>query len=93
MGDVLTEGLATKVVQKMQKQNRNKRKGFDTADKAKAEAAFYAANISDEYNQPMSILGSSTSYFNRYGESLRIYFSFMEQFIWVSLAIGILALI
>ena len=50
-------------------------------------------NASDDYNLPLSLFGSSTADFNKYSESLRIYFSFMEQLIWLSIAIGILALI
>lgn len=75
------------------KQKRLNRKGFFPADKKMAQNNFLANNISDDYNRPLSLCGSSTSYFSKYGESLRIYFSFMEQLIWVGSAIVLLALI
>ena len=78
---------------KRTKQLRNQRKGFVHGDKDKALKDFYMNNVSDEYNRPMSIIRSSTSSFLKYGVSLRIYFSFMEQLIWVSLALSLLALI
>jgi hypothetical protein len=39
----------------------------------------------------MSLCGSSTSSFSQYGQSFGIYFSFMEQLIWLSFAISLLA--
>jgi hypothetical protein len=70
---------------------RKRRKGLVEAKKSVAIDNFYRDNISDNYNKPMSILMTNISEFNKYGASLRIYFSFVEQFIWLSLALCLLS--
>ena len=55
-----------------------------------AKENFYKNNISDDYHKPLGICSASLSVLNRHGESLRVYFSFMEQMAWLALVISLL---
>jgi hypothetical protein len=57
---------------------RKRRKGLVEANRTLAIENFYRENISDNYNKPMGILMTRISEFNKYGASLRVYFSFVE---------------
>ena len=70
--------------------NRLKRKGLVAGDAEKAKANFLKANISDDYHQPLGIYSARLSALNKHGESLRIYFSFLEQLIWLTLVLAVL---
>jgi len=55
-----------------------RRKGLIPGDVEKAKECYYEHNVSDHYNEPLKIFSSSLSALNEHGESLRLYFSFME---------------
>ena len=56
--------------------------------KQQALDKYFADNISDEYKKPLSILTTGLNKLDKYGESLRLYFSFLDQFIFLSLALS-----
>ena len=55
-----------------------------------AKENFYKKNISDDYNRPLGVCSASLSALDKHGESLRVYFSFMEHLAWLSLIFGLL---
>ena len=71
--------------------DRKRRKGLIEASRPQAVENFYRDNIANNYHKPLGIIFTSISELNKYGSSLRIYFSFIEQLLWLSLAICLLS--
>ena len=72
------------------KQLRKRRKGLVEGDVDLAKENYYKNNIGDKFNKPLGVCFSSISVLNKRGASIRIYFSFMEQMMYLTLVIGLL---
>jgi hypothetical protein len=91
--DVVAESSkTTRIEQKKAKESSKQRKGFYRGTVEEAELNYYKRHgIGDVNGEKQPVISSSLDIFNSYGESLRIYFSFLRLFTYCFLACGALA--